>query len=69
MAATISYQLLFLAFCVGGAVYINRRNFTSFIRTVFGIPMPSYLISAGLSLIMGLIFWGILNLGLLMLHR
>jgi hypothetical protein len=57
----ISYHLLFLVLCVGLGIWINRKYFTGFIRTAFGIPMPSYVYAAGVSLFMGLLFFVIVE--------
>ena len=65
----ISYEFLFLVMCIGAGVYVNRNNFTSFVRTVFGFPLPTYIISSGISLFLGFIFWGIINLVLFFVRK
>jgi hypothetical protein len=63
--AKISYELLFFIVCVGVGVYINRKNFNGFVYTVFGIPMPKYVISAGVSIFIGILLFIIIHILLL----
>lgn len=65
---TIAYQILFLFLCIGVGWWINRRSFTGFIRYVNGIPLPSYIVAAALSIFVGLLLWGFLNFLIFKFH-
>lgn len=61
MLQQVPYQILFLILCIGAGYYVNRRKFNGFVQYINGIPVPSYVIAAALSIFIGLILWGFLN--------
>ena len=58
----VPFQFLFLTICIMGIAYLNRNNFGGPAQKVLGFYLPKFVIISGLCFILGVFFWGVVNI-------